>query len=295
MNKAQCFLCGSTDTKFLLESFNLHGRHLLDKKKAFKIFRCLKCGSIFVGGVEINDQYYKKYYPVDYYDESTSGKKLINLALGFLDKFSLKRKQKFILKNVKSKDKKLKILDVGCGGGNFLSGLDSSLFEKYGVEINKKGYKRCLEKGFKVYNQELTDIDFQDKKFDIVTLWHVLEHIEKPMGLLNGINHILKNNGVLILDTPNTNSLGFKYGRENWFHLDSPRHLILYNRKSINWLLKKNKFKIIEVKNEFYDYPFDLFWSIKKSIFRFVIYPFYPTFKLLSREHLTFVCKKNEG
>jgi len=288
----KCKLCASKKTVFLFNAKNLHGRHLWDSHETFKILQCSRCKSIFIGNIEVNSQYYKKYYPLTYYNENYNGKKTISWILGLWGRFSLKRKQNLILNNIQLRDKKCKILDIGCGKGIFLNDLDSSRFEKYGLEINKKGYEASLGKGLKVYNQELTNIDFKSMKFDVVTLWHVLEHIEKPAELFNKINQILKNNGILILATPNTDSLGFKWGRGNWFHLDSPRHLILYNQKSISWLLEKSRFKIIKVKNEFYDYPLDLFWSLRKSVMRFLVYPLYPLFKFFSQEHLTFVYKK---
>ena len=177
MKKVQCSLCGSINTKFLLESFNVHGRHLLDKKKVFRIFRCLECENIFVGGVEVNDKYYKRYYSLNYYGGGQSYESLIKRILNLLGGFSLKRKQGFILKNIQLDGEKCRLLDIGCGEGNFLSGLDSSKFKKYGIEINKKGYEACLTKNLKVYNQELADIDFKGMKFDVVTLWHVMQSV----------------------------------------------------------------------------------------------------------------------
>lgn len=288
----KCFLCGSTNAEFLFESFNVHGRHLWNGHEIFKILRCLECKSVFVGGVEINDQYYKKYYPLDYYKNSYKNEKLANLALNLLGSYSLKKKQKLISKNSQRKKKKLQILDIGCGEGSFLNKINPAKFEKYGVEINKAGYELCRIKGLNVFNDKLENIDFKGTKFDVITLWHVLEHLEKPMELFDKVHQVLKEDGVLIFTTPNTDSLGFKWGKASWFHLDSPRHLILYNQKSIRWLLEQSGFKIIGVENEFYDFPLDLFWSIRKSIARFFIYPLYPLFKFFSREHLTFICKK---
>lgn len=106
------------------------------------------------------------------------------------------------------------------------------------------------------------------------------------------IKRILKKDGILVISTPNTDCLGFKYGKSHWFHLDVPRHLILYNRKSLEYLLNKAGFKIIREKNIFYDFPLDLFWSIRKSWMKYFIYPFYPIFKYLSKETLLFICKK---
>ena len=54
----------------------------------------------------------------------------------------------------------------------------------------------------------------------------------------------------------------------------------------------KTEQEVKEIKNEFYDYPLDLLWSIRKHPIKFLIYPFYPVFKFFSKEHLTFICKK---
>lgn len=290
--KTQCLLCNLTNTRFLLKSFNIHGRYLLSEEDKFDILQCLDCGCMFIANIEVNDEYYKKYYDSGYYKNTYENKKLISCILNILSNYSFKKKQKLILKNVQNEKRKLKILDIGCGKGFFLNEIDSLKFEKYGVEISEEGYRSCKIKGLNVFNDRLENIDFKGIKFDVVTLCHVLEHIEKPIELFNKINQILRSDGILILSTPNIDCLGFRYGKENWFHLDSPRHLILYNQKSINWLLKETGFKITKVKNEFYDYPVDLFWSLRKSWVRFFIYPSYPLFKILDKECLTFICKR---
>ena len=188
--------------------------------------------------------------------------------------------------------RKISILDIGCGEGNFLSYLDSKKFDKTGIEINNEGYKATKIKGINVFNQDISGVNFDGKKFDVISLWHVLEHIKEPKLLFENIKKNLNNNGIVIFQIPNTGSIGFKYGKKNWFHMDSPRHLMLYNIKSVKKLCELTGFKIVSIKNEFYDYPLDLFWSIRKSSIKFLVYPLYPMFKFFSKEHLTFICKK---
>ncbi|RKY36678.1 MAG: hypothetical protein DRP78_03025 [Candidatus Omnitrophota bacterium] len=286
--KEYCPLCKSKKNEFLLKGYNVHGRYLFNKDDVFDLFHCLNCGCIFVGNVDVNQQYYKKYYGSQYYSNSYSGKFIENL----LFKYSISRKEKFILKNFIKKTEKIKILDIGCGDGNFLSKLESTRFKKYGVEISEEGYELSVRQGIEVFKGDFADIDFQDKKFEVITLWHVLEHIEHPVRLFSNVSRILEKGGVLIFETPNVNSFGFRYGGAKWFHLDSPRHLILYNLESVKWLCGRTNFKISEVKNEFYDYPLDLFWSLRATMAKFFVYPLYLFMKIFSKESLTFICRK---
>lgn len=283
-----CPICRFENIDKAFSSFNIHGREIINQSEKFNVFRCNNCGTFFLN-IKIDKHYYNKYYKTDYYKSNFNG--LINLFLTSLGNFSSHRKQQYILSKF-YKNKRVKLLDIGCGTGEFLKSLNKIRFDKFGVEINPIGAELCRKNGLKIFNEDILIKDFGNEKFDVITLWHVLEHIEKPMELLNKVHQILENNGILVLATPNTDSLGFKFGRKYWFHLDSPRHLILYNQKNVNWLLEESGFKIIEVKNEFYDYPLDLFWSIRKSKVKFLIYPLYPFFKIFTKEHLTFICEK---
>lgn len=284
-----CALCRSEKIKKIFISQNKHGRHLLDSEDTFDVFSCLECGCIFLEKLDIDSEYYKKYYESGYY-ENTPGS-LLSKLLNLLSSFLVYGKQRLILANLKKKDSIL-ILDVGCGAGNFLLKLDAEKFIKNGVEINREGADMCRKRGLEIYDRNLMDIDFENKKFDAITLWHVLEHLSHPVEMLKKIRTILFDEGVLIFEVPNTDSFGFKYGRENWFHLDSPRHLMLYNERSVARLCELSGFKVIGIRSSFFDYPLDLFWSVRKSPIRYLVYPLYPIAKFFSKETLTFVCKK---
>ncbi|OGK18259.1 hypothetical protein A3G67_03110 [Candidatus Roizmanbacteria bacterium RIFCSPLOWO2_12_FULL_40_12] len=252
------------------------------------------CETIFLPNVKVNKEYYKKYYRLDYYDQSGVNKNsVLEKILAYISKLSNLKKESLIY-NTFNSNKKMSILDVGCGRGNFLSALNPLRFKKYGVEINREAYEVSRKKGLNVFYGDITKVNFGSKKFDAVSLWHVLEHLDKPNTLFMIINKILIRKGVLIFQVPNPKSLGFKFGREYWFHLDSPRHLTLCGVRAIKQLCKQNNFKLVSIVNEFYDYPLDLFWSIRKSPIRFLFYPLYPVVKFLDRETLTFVCIKKE-
>ncbi len=287
----ECRFCQSRNAGLLFRSLDMHGRHILSSNK-FDVYQCPECGVIFPE-TSVNSQYYSRYYPHDYYESETKSG-FVNQALLFFSIIVIRLKEFEILNYTGFKGSgKIRILDIGCGAGDFLANLNSARFEKYGVEINPQGCKKCTERKLNVRAAELKDAQFNSGYFDVITMWHVLEHLNNPLDVLREARRILKAKGILIISTPDTDSLGFKYGLKNWFHLDSPRHLILYNYNSLSLLLERAGFKAEYSRNYFYDYPLDLFWSLRESKLKYFIYPLYPFFKILGREALTIVAVKD--
>lgn len=288
-----CPLCNHKDTLFLFSSYNRHGRHDINKKDTFRVNRCKHCDIVFLSDIKVNDAYYEKYYDTGYYDGGlNAGDSLVHKAVSMLESWSSKQKEKILLKYVSKRKRKLKILDVGCGSGKFLGSLNSTKFEKYGIEINEEGIALSRKKGLTVYDKDITKIDFGKKKFDIVTLWHVEEHLTDPIAVFQKIHDIVEDDGIVLSATPNTGSLGFKIGKSKWFHLDSPRHLMLFNMKSTEFLCEKSNLTIHKQINEFYDFPLDLFWSVKETFLKYLIYPLYPVVKYFDAEALTLIFRK---
>lgn len=287
----ECKICNSQDAKVIFVSQNVHGRHILSNDK-FNICQCSECGIIFPETL-VNSEYYSKYYPKDYYENDIKNG-FVNWLLILFSKIVIRFKEFDIVKDSGFKGcGNIKILDIGCGSGEFLSNINPTRFEKYGVEINPEGVRKCKEKKLNVFAAQLKDAKFEPGSFDVITMWHVLEHLDNPRDLLREAHRVLKSRGILIIATPNTDSLGFKYGIKNWFHLDSPRHLILYNRKATRLLLECMGFKVKHFRNYFYDYPLDLFWSVRQSKLKYLVYPFYFFYKIFSREALTVIAVKD--
>jgi len=290
---SMCSICHSSNSEKLFMAANTHGRHVINQAEHFQLYRCSECSNIFIGNIAVNKEYYKKYYGPGYYESTISPRGLPGRVLEALAQRSFRIKERMITRYCGNKKSggTISILDIGCGSGNFLQRFDPEKYERHGIEINREGYDLCYSKGLEVYNDNLLKIDFGERRFNAVTLWHVFEHLEKPLDYFQKIREILEKDGVFIFAVPNSDSLGFKLGRENWFHLDSPRHLFIPNMASIKHLCNKTGFSIVAAKNEFYDYPLDLFWSIRKNSLKYLVYPFYPLVKMFSKETLTFVCK----
>ena len=266
MSIYKCKICGSSNLKKLFTSQNVHGRHLLGSEN-FDIYECLQCKVAFTD-VKIDEHYYKKYYPGNYYEtEINIG--LVQKALGWLNKWGIARRLEIINEFKPSRGKK--ILDIGCARGEFLNTLPD-YFKKYGVEINKDGYSFVKNNypNITVYNQKIDSKEFDtNQSFDIIVMWHVLEHIDNPNTFFKALNKLLSKDGVLILEIPNRNSLGFNLAKDKWFHLDTPRHLFHYNYACLGALLKKNDLRIASYSADplsyFHDLSFSIFAKLKQN------------------------------
>jgi len=160
-----------------------------------------------------------------------------------------------------------KILDIGCGSGDFLLRMKEKGWDAYGVDTSKEACYLAREKlKEKVYNCELEQCCFPNNHFDIVTLWHVLEHVPNPNHMLKEINRILKSDGILILEVPNIGNLGFKLTKEYCFALDVPRHLYHFSPETLEDILIKNNFTIRDKNFPVLSFPFSLFKSVSNVL-----------------------------
>ena len=257
----QCRLCSSSNTQLLFVSENIHGRHLLGREK-FNVLECKNCKVTFTD-VDVNSAFYGHYYPKNYYDKFR-GNKLVESLLAFLEKFSFKRKLRLILRH---KPPGNRVLEIGCAQGKFLHDLPST-FKKFGVEINEDG-RRYIQEHYPeitVYQDGIESQAFENNhaRYDIIFMWHVLEHLKNPTECLDRLSKLLNENGVFIFEVPNRDSLGFRLTRKQWFHLDTPRHLYHYNQHSLKQLLNQSGLKIIEYSGNAVDYWQDFSTSLYK-------------------------------
>ncbi len=294
-----CNVCGAREGEVVFIAQNTHGEKIVNSDE-FGVFRCDNCGNHYLKGLKTGSGFFEKYYDFslfyrsDLKKEKGKARKNRNLLYEFLAKSSFWGKRRLTRKALKKLGKsRVKLLDVGCGSGNkYLGLLKNERLEKYGVEIDERFAKRAKKFCQKVYVDDFVKVDFKEEKFDIITMWHVLEHILDPTAFLKKAYGVINKDGYLIVSVPNSDSLGFRLGKKWWFHLDSPRHLYIPNWQIMQKMLKRAGFSIVKTKNSFYEYLLDLFWSVRNSAWKWAIYPFYPFFKLASSETITIVAKK---
>ncbi len=139
-----------------------------------------------------------------------------------------------------------RLLDVGCATGDYLVFLRTLGWKHlYGLEINSRAAEWARDKhGFDVYTGILNEHYVPKEKFDVVTAWHVLEHVPDPRVFLREVKRILKPNGLLLMGMPNAGSFETLIFRSFWWAWEVPRHLWHFDRKTLSRILKEEGFEI---------------------------------------------------
>jgi len=161
-------------------------------------------------------------------------------------------------------EKSRKILDIGCGDGSFLVHLKEKGWDVFGVETSRNAVLSARERNrLDIFCGDLKDANFPSGFFDVLTMWHVLEHIPYPIQLLAEVKRVMKNGGLLFISVPDIESIQAKVCKGKWFHMDPPRHLYQYSPGTLNAILERGGFKIMRVSHSSGEYDaFGWFQSI---------------------------------
>lgn len=135
-----------------------------------------------------------------------------------------------------------RLLEVGCGSGATLKGMVDLGWHAEGVDFDAKSVRNARSKGLTVHHGDLIAQKYEDSTFDAIVMSHVIEHVPDPLQVLQESYRILKPGGVLVVLTPNTGSFGHWIYRDNWRGLEPPRHLHLFNARSLSNLSLVAKF-----------------------------------------------------
>jgi len=247
MKSIPCPVCSGTE-----HGFFLNGRDYLSSSAGrFTLVKCAECGLIYLDPLT-GPEDEPALYQAAYY-RSMKGLSRI------LETLFLRERKRIVEGSGKSSGK---VLDVGCGTGEFLKTMKAGGWETAGVEPSEERNKLSTEEN-KIYSAELTEIKFPGGGFDAVTLWQVLEHLPDPVKYLAEIRRLLKDDGILVLSVPNINSLQARFGGALWFHLDLPRHRWQFAPGTILKMLEKNGFCAAKTKHFSLEYnPFGWWQTI---------------------------------
>jgi 2-polyprenyl-3-methyl-5-hydroxy-6-metoxy-1,4-benzoquinol methylase len=213
-------------------------------KEEFVICQCSDCSFRFTNPRPDINESGKYYQSEDYISHTDSKKGLLNKLYQIARDYMIATKYKSTIKKYNAKS----LVDYGCGTGDFLKYCIDKGHSAIGLEIDDSARKIALNKVSKeVYDpSHLSNISSHSA--DIITLWHVLEHIHDLHPTVKHFNRILNENGTLVIAVPNHESHDAKHYGKHWAAYDVPRHLYHFNFASMTRLMNDEGFKLIETR-----------------------------------------------
>lgn len=223
-----CPLCGQSGHRLIFAARDLNSRMSDDE---FRVVRC-RCGMAYLNPIPADPG---RHYPDSYEAHRTLGdgtarrsgsrrfRSLEGLAPGAM-------------------------LDVGCGSGYDLLALRDRGWSVAGVEMNPRAAENARAQGLDVRTGTLSDARFEADRFDLVTMFHVLEHLPDPVGVASEAARILEPGGRLLAQVPNLHGANAWFFREHWYELDVPRHVNFFTPGTLRTMLGKAGLRVVSIR-----------------------------------------------
>ncbi|MBR9859900.1 class I SAM-dependent methyltransferase [bacterium] len=245
----QCPVCGQNDFKLFLEA-----KDWLVTKEPFSIYQCTSCTFTFTQDAPAPESVGRFYDDVNYVEHSDSDSGIIFKVYHQARKIMLKQKLSMLKKTSKGK----RLMDVGSGSGYFLNHMQQNGFECLGVEISETARALCKTK-FNIDALPPEDLTGGriDKKFDLITLWHVFEHVYTYDEYFKAFDQLLDKDGKLVIAMPNYHCLEASYYKKFWNGYDVPRHLWHFDDKTFTKFASDRGFSVKKI----YRLPLDPFYN----------------------------------
>jgi 2-polyprenyl-3-methyl-5-hydroxy-6-metoxy-1,4-benzoquinol methylase len=241
-----CPVCLSKD---ITEDFNAMDNTV--SSDSFYVWKCIGCKTKFTQDVADENTIGKYYQSENYVSHSDTKKGLVNMLYHKVRQITLVGKRKMVLKETRTA--KGNLLDVGCGTGAFINAMQLAGWNTTGLEPDSS----ASEKAASIYGIKTKSpgelFTLEEKYFDAITMWHVLEHVHRLDDYIIQFRKILKPNGVLIIAVPNHTSFDASFYKENWAAYDVPRHLYHFSPEGMSSLMKRHSMKVHKVKPMWFD------------------------------------------
>lgn len=256
-----------------LESCPVCGHHSFEpyltaqdhyKKDYFTLQKCSSCGFVFTNPRPDIDEIGDFYTSTTYLSHTSHDKSFMRRIYRTARKYMMNKKHEMIMGLVKPTGT-LSLLDFGCGTGDFLNFCAGKGHEIAGFELEEHARKTAREiHGLEVYGPDQV-AEIKESHFDVITLWHVLEHVHALNEQVEQFKKWLKPGGMLVLALPNIESYDSEKYREHWEGLDVPRHLYHFSPQAVDVLLKKHGLELVARKPLILDAYYSVMYSERNA------------------------------
>lgn len=249
LNINTCPLCGGKHLEHAITCTDHYA-----SGEQFSLYRCDDCGFIFTQDAPVEAEIGRYYETPDYISHSDTHKGLMNRVYHRVRRYMLSRKAKLIKRT--SGLSKGSLLDIGTGTGYFSNEMKERGWRVKAIEKNARARAFAKEHFELEVDAEDALAGYADDSFDVITLWHVMEHLEPLNKTWEKLARLLKERGVLIVAVPNPNSYDAGKYKEWWAAYDVPRHLWHFTPSAMQQFGVKHGFKLAEQ----HPMPFDAFY-----------------------------------
>lgn len=224
--------------------------HCTDHTATSQTFGIVFCENCTLGITVPHPDDLLPYYnsPV-YHSHNNQTTGLLEHLYQFARAFTLRSKFRLITKNI-AFDTRPQLLDVGCGTGSFIHYCQKHNLESTGIEPVERARAIAAKDHPRVF-RDIHQLD--ERMYDIITLWHVLEHLKDLNHTIEILSRRLKPNGKIFIAVPNYLAYDAKLYREHWAAYDVPRHLWHFNEQSMRMLMSNHHLKLNDIKPMYLD------------------------------------------
>ena len=241
---SSCPACGETKILPFLTAKDYTVTH-----ENFEITRCQACELLFTNPRPTASEASPYYKSENYISHSDTQRGIINRLYHVVRNFTLKQKTRWI---EKEKTGNLELLDIGCGNGHFLHACQKAGWKISGMELDPVTAARAETMlGIDIYSS-IKNIP-KSEKFNLISLWHVLEHVYELEEYFMFFKSQIAKEGVLLLALPNSKSFDAHHFKEYWAAYDVPRHVYHFEPSTIASLAKKHGFKLKSTRGQIFD------------------------------------------
>lgn len=248
----KCPWCGSNKAQI-----NLWLKDEFLTKKDFHICECLNCGLLYTMPRPSKEKIGAYYKSDEYYSHQENKKGFVPRLYEAIKKINLKHKFRLASRDLPVG----KLLDIGCGVGDFLHVAENKGWQCTGVEPSEEAREIARQriKGDLLYSEDLEQLP--DQSFDLITMWHVLEHVDDLKWQVAQLQRLIKPNGRIVIAVPNYRSYDGRFYNAYWAAYDVPRHLNHFNKTVITKIFKTSGLSLVSMDKLVWDAYYISFMS----------------------------------